>query len=159
MKAKEIAAKIIAVPDNGDDVLSAICTESMHLAAEAMSNAAKRASDASKVACLREGYTKWKSVVVQVNEAVDESPIDNNFYPKALALMSPPVFALCLREKVFLGYTPDARDLQKASEGIAQVEAEVQADRVKSMMKQARSMGMDPQVIANQARAMGIKID
>ena len=163
MKAKDIAALIIAECNRPgstyDSIAKIYCNDALTICAEALQLAAKRNSEASKVACLREGFTKWKSVVNHVHAAVPDSSIVANLYPKAMSHLAPPVFALCIRENVFLGYKPDMQDEQKTAQAIREIEVEAERDRVKSLIRDARKMGLNPEVIASQARAMGINID
>jgi len=122
MKAKELAAKIVVgIADN-----SRLATEVLvEVSNEAIGVANSRQAEASRLAALREGFQKWRSVVAQVKSAAPDVSIAEGNFLKAMYLSSPVLFAQCMAGNVFLGYTLDEADksaLEHSRHELAKVE-------------------------------------
>jgi hypothetical protein len=123
MKAKELAAKIIATVEASPEVAVNVLVEVVN---EAMGIADTRKQEASKYAALREGFQKWRSIVGQVKTALPLNGISEGMFLQALYLNNQVLFAQCVREKVFLGYELSASEqeaLQQSKKALASAEA------------------------------------
>ena len=124
MKAKDIAAKIIAGRSTANEGLAVDCL--IEIVNEAITLAHSRKQDASKYAALREGFQKWRSVVAQVTAAAPEVLITDGLFLRAVYLDNPVWFAQCVRENVFLGHQLSAEEqaqLQTSKKALAKAEA------------------------------------
>lgn len=155
-KAKDIASKILAASEA--DMYDVTSDAACDLAITSVSEASKRSNTSSMLACLRESFSKWKSVVSQVKSAHPEAEISESFFPKAVSVVSAPLFALALSQRVFLGYTPDEFDKDVAATGERQVRDEQERKRYASLAKEARRMGLNEETFLIEARRMGYKV-
>lgn len=135
MKAKEYAQLIVSDNTRKDELnktlvalLSAVMTACSH----------NGKSVESKIAVVREQFTKWKAIVSQVKNVVPDYVIDVAYFPKLLGEFHPAMFAAAADNKVFLGYTLDAVDQAARQAGLNKF---AEAER-ESMLRSLRSMGL-----------------
>ena len=141
MKAKEYAAVLVAAASNEiyEDKLFGFLEEFVKSTVAAMK---QRHNVNSQMACVRETFTKWKSIVAQVKSARPDLTIDDALFVKYFSYASPPLFAVALEQKVFLGYTPDAQDLSTVASGREQLENMMLKDRLAELQREAKKLGI-----------------
>lgn len=153
MKAKEIAASIL-MHEPADQHAAAVDAVST-LVIEAFRLAKQRNNTQSMMACFRESFSKWKAVVAEIKRSNPDVEIEEYFYPKAFAITNPRIFAMCMKEKIFLGYVADEQDRKVAAQGEMEIENEMLRERLETLQRQSVFTG-DAQAFFKEARRMGI---
>lgn len=146
MKAKEYAAQLLeaTTPKAYEDILFANLDELVYSTITTMK---QRASAPSALACIRETFTKWKSIVSQVKAAKPELVIDDALFVKYFSAASAPLFKMAMEGKAFLGYTADAEDIEVMRKGESVIKAQEMRDRLVDMHRTAKALGIDPKVM------------
>ena len=134
MKAKEYALKIIAEPENRENLIAAL-TDVLNVVMDAARHRGK--SPESLVAVVREQFSKWKSVVAQVKTGLPDFFIEDRLFTALLGEFHPVLFSLALKSRVFLGYEITSHDIS-AEKKAAEITYE---HNVKSMQAEMRRMG------------------
>lgn len=138
MKAKQYAELIASAADEHVTMVETLDS----LAKSALETAKTRASLPAMMGCIREAFTKWKSIVAHTTALKPECSIFNELFPKYLSYLSPSFFAIAMEQKVFLGYTPDSQDVATAREGRDRLENIALKERMASLQKEAQRMGL-----------------
>jgi hypothetical protein len=154
MKAKEYAAQLIAAenPEAYESALFAFLDELVYSTIATMK---QRASAPAALACIRETFTKWKSIVAQVKAAKPELVIDQALFVKYFSAASTPLFTMAVEGNAFLGYTPDAEDREVIRKGESEIKAQQMRDRLVEMTREARALGIDPKALLGVAVLRG----
>lgn len=138
MKAKEYAARLAGAKNFGDELLEVL----LELIDTTVATAGTRATTPSMLSCIRESFTKWKSIVSQTKALNANLVLEDSLFPTIFGRANPPLFAVALENNVFLGFTPDADDVSVAQMGRAQVENVLLKERLASLQKQAAQLGI-----------------
>jgi hypothetical protein len=143
MKAKEYAAALLATTSykEYEDTLFAFLDE---LVQSTITEMKKRANPSSANACVRETFTKWKSIVAQVTAANPDAVVHNALFVKYFSYASPPLYVMALEAKAFLGYVPDAEDIATAQQGRSTLSAMATRERLQEMQREAKAFGLNP---------------
>lgn len=146
MKAKEHAARLVAArtQDEYEAILFSDLDEMVFSTIAAMKKCEK--AEAS-LGCIRDTFTKWKSIVARVKAANPALVIDEALFVKYFSAASAPLFVMGVEGKAFLGYTLDEQDLQVAREGKNAIAAVEMRDRLVRMQREARALGIDPRML------------
>lgn len=141
MKAKDYAATLVGAEsaEGYEDTLFAFLDE---LVGSTIAQMKTRGNSAAVVACVRETFTKWKSIVANVKAAKPELVIDDALFPKYFSHASPPLFAMALEAKAFLGYIPDAEDLATAKEGKNTLNVMAMREKLAELQREALLLGI-----------------
>lgn len=141
MKAKEYAAILVGAEsaESYENTLFAFLDE---LVGSTIAQMKTRGNSAAVMACVRETFTKWKSIVVHVKASKPELVIDDALFPKYFSHASPPLFAMALEAKAFLGYTPDAEDRATAKDGKNTMNMMAMREKLAELQREARLLGI-----------------
>lgn len=130
MKAKEIAAHILSSTDDTPSIVAAL----QGLLRDAVQLARQRKTGASQFAVIREAFQKWRAVCTELNTRSPERFKDVNGYSglfaKGLYVLSENLYALCVENRVLLGYEMDEQDTRTFEKARARMVYEEQARRV-----------------------------
>lgn len=154
MKAKEYATRLVAAngPEEYETQLFADLDEMVFSTIAAMKKCEKAASS---LGCIRDAFTKWKSIVAQVRAANPQLLIDHGLFVKYFSAASAPLFVMGVEGKAFLGYTLDEEDLKVARQGANDIAAAEMRDRLLRMQREARALGIDPKLMLANALLRG----
>lgn len=154
MKAKEYAAQLLNATTK-EEYETQLFTFLDELVFSTIATMKQRANEASSLACIRETFTKWKSIVAQVQTNNPYLTIDNALFVKYFSAASPPLFTMAMEKNAFLGYTPDKEDLQVVQQGKNEISAIEMRERLVKMQQAATKMGIDPNMLLAQAVLSG----
>lgn len=141
MKAKEYAAILVGAEsaESYENTLFAFLDE---LVGSTIAQMKTRGNSSSAMACVRETFSKWKSIVANVTAAKPELVIDDALFPKYFSHASPALFAMALEAKAFLGYSPDAEDRATAKEGKNALNVMAMREKLAELQREARMRGI-----------------
>lgn len=143
MKAKEYAAILVAKPTN-DEYVDTLLSFLDELVFGAIAEMKKRANTSSANACVRETFTKWKSIVANVKAANPDLVIDDALFVKYFSSASAELYVMALEGNAFLGYVPDEEDRATARQGRESLSAMAMRERLASMQREAKALGINP---------------
>lgn len=143
MKAKQYAARLLESPNDGnvsllvlDEVVTATITTALtRRGAEAM------------MGSIREGFSKWKSIVATVSATCPEHAVEVGIFPKMLAAANPVMYALAIEQKAFLGYALDSTDIAAADRGRREIENLELLRRLAELRREAKMLGVPTQAL------------
>lgn len=139
MKSKQYAARITAnLTDN--DLTADVLVDLMQELITATAIPGK--STESIAGCIREGFSKWKSIVGLVQKFAPDYPIAIGYYLKALAAANPAMYWFAVQRNVFLGYALDAYDEAAALNSRTKIENEVLREHLARLEREARRLGI-----------------
>jgi hypothetical protein len=143
MKAKEYAATLLATTSykEYEDTLFTFLDE---LVQSTIAEMRKRTNPSSAIACVRETFTKWKSIVAHVKAVQPDAVVHDALFVKYFSYASPPLYVTALEGKAFLGYSPDAEDRETAKQGRSMLNATATRERLKEMQREAKAFGLNP---------------
>jgi hypothetical protein len=143
MKAKEYAAALVATTSYQayEDLLFVYLDE---LVQSTIAEMKKRSNPSSANACVRETFTKWKSIVSHVKAARPDAVVHDALFVKYFSYASPPLYVMALENKAFLAYEPDAEDRETARQGRSTLSAMATRERLQQMQREAKALGLNP---------------
>lgn len=154
MKAKQYAAALVATttPEAYEEQLFAFLDE---LTKSTIAQVKQRQNAASSMSCVRETFTKWKSIVANVKASMPDAVIDDAVFVKYFSYVAPALFAMAVESKVFLGYSLDLEDRVTVSNGRAELENMALKARLAELQREARLLGIPEALLVAHARRHG----